>query len=62
MGYTETLNNYRVYFSSLKMTVVRQDVKFDEEKAMGCSLERELPIPPEEELLALKEEPIDVVE
>jgi hypothetical protein len=29
------------------MTVVRRDVKFDEEKAMRCSLERELQFPPD---------------
>jgi len=44
------------------MTVVQRDLKFDEEKAMGFSLERELKIPPEEELLAPKEEPQEVVE
>ncbi len=38
------------------------DVKFDEEKAMWCSLERELQIPLEEEILAPKEEPQDDVE
>ncbi len=41
---------------------MHRDVKFDEDKAMQCSLERELQIPPEEELLAPKEEPQDVVE
>lgn len=51
VGYTETPYNYRVYFSSLKLTVVRSNVKFDEDKSMQCSLERELHIPPEEELL-----------
>eukprot|EP00253_Pinus_taeda_P003039 PITA_03039 len=44
------------------MTVVRRDVKFDEEKAMRCSLERELQIPPEEELLAPNKEAREVVE
>jgi len=38
------------------------DVNFDEEKVMWCSLERELYIPPEEELLAPKKEPQEVVE
>ena len=42
LGYTETPHNYRVYLPSLKMTVVRRDVKFDEEEAMWCSPEREL--------------------
>jgi len=32
-------------------------LNFDEEKAMRCSLERELQTPPEEELLAPKEDP-----
>jgi len=34
LGYTETPENYHVYFPSLRMTVVRRDVKFDEEKSM----------------------------
>ena len=34
MGYIETPHKYHVYFPSLKMTVVRRDAKFDEEKAM----------------------------
>ena len=42
VGYTDTPHNYRVYFPSLRMKVVKRDVKFDEEKAMRCSLEREL--------------------
>ena len=42
VGYTNTPHNYRVYLSSNKMTMVRRDVKFDEEKVMRCSLEREL--------------------
>jgi len=40
VGYTGTPHNYRVYLPSLRMTVVRRDVKFDEEKAMRCPLER----------------------
>lgn len=39
VGYTETPHNYRVYFPSLRVTVVRKNVKFNEEKAMRCSLE-----------------------
>ena len=62
MGYTETPHNYWVYFPSLRMIVVRRDVKFDEEKAMRCSLEQELQIQLEEEPLAPKEEPQEVVE
>jgi len=44
------------------MTIVRRDVKFDEEKVMWCSLERVLQIPLEEVILASKEEPQEVVE
>jgi len=39
VGYIETLHIYQVYFPSLKVTLVRRDVKLDEDKAMGCSLE-----------------------
>ena len=42
VGYTDTPHNYRVYLQSNKTLVVRRDVNFDEEKAMRCSLEREL--------------------
>ena len=42
------------------MTVVRRDVKFDEDKAMQFSLERELDFHADEELLVLKDEPQDV--
>jgi len=62
MGYTDTPHKYRVYLISHKITVVRRNVKFDEEKAMGCSLERELQLHANEELLAPKEEPQDDVE
>jgi len=34
LGYTETPKNYRVYFPSPRMTLLRMDVKFDEDKAM----------------------------
>ena len=40
VGYTETPHNYRVYFPNIRMTVMRQDLKFNEEKAMKLSLER----------------------
>ena len=62
LGYTDTPHNYRVYLSSYRMTVVRRDVKFDEEKAMRCSLEGDLQLHSNEEFLALKEEPQDDVE
>ena len=42
------------------MTVVRQDVKYDEEKAMRLSLERELDLHEDDELLVPKDEPWDV--
>ena len=38
------------------MTVVHRDLKFDEQKAMQVSLERELQLQVVEELLAPKEE------
>jgi len=57
VSYIETPHNYYVYLPSLRRTVVRRDVKFDEEKVMWCSLERKLQIPPKEELLAPNEEP-----
>jgi len=39
---------------------VRRDIKFNEEKAMKLSLERELHLHAEEELLVPKYEPLDV--
>ena len=44
------------------MTVVRRDIKFNEVKAMKLSLERELHLHAEEELLVPKDEPLDVDE
>ena len=40
VGYTKTPHNYRMYFPDSRMTVVQQDIKFHEEKAMKFSLER----------------------
>ena len=60
VGYTETPRNYRVYFTNNKMTVVERDIKFDEEKTMRLSLERELDLHAEEELLVSKVESLDV--
>jgi hypothetical protein len=60
VGYTDTPHNYRVYFPANRMTVVRRDVKFDEEKAMRLSLERELDLHADKELLVPKDEPQDV--
>jgi hypothetical protein len=56
VGYTETPHNYRVYFPNSKMTIMRWDIKFDEGKAMWLSLERELDLHAEEELLVPKDE------
>ena len=60
VGYTETPHNYRVYFPNNRMTVVRRDIKFNEEKAMNLSLERELDFHAEEEMLVPKDESLDV--
>jgi hypothetical protein len=60
VGYTETPHNYRVYFPNSKMTVMRHDIKFDEGKSMRLSLERELDLHVEEELLVPKDESQDV--
>ena len=60
VGYTETPHNYRVYFSNSRMIVVLWYIKFDEEKAMRLSLERELDLHVVEELLVPKDEPQDV--
>lgn len=38
------------------MTVMKRDVKFDEDKAMRSSIKWEISIPQEEEILAPKEE------
>lgn len=57
VGYTYTPHNYCVYFPSLRMKMVRRDVKFDEEKEMRCSLEGEIHFLPNQDILAPKEEP-----
>ena len=56
VGYTDTPHNYRVYLPDSRKTVVRRDIKFQEEKAMQCSLEREPHLHAKEELLVPKEE------
>ena len=48
MGYTKTPYNYCVYFPNSRMIVVRRDIKFNEEKAMKLSLDRELDLHVEE--------------
>ena len=50
-----------MYVPSHRLTVVSRDVKFDDDKSMRCSLERELQLHEDEELLAPKEEPDDDV-
>jgi hypothetical protein len=49
-----------VYFPNSKMTFMRRDIKFDEGKAMRLSLERELDLHVEEELLVPKDESQEV--
>ena len=60
VGYTETPHNYCVYFHNSNMTVMRQDIKFDEGKSMQFSLERELDLHAGEELLVPKYESLVV--
>jgi hypothetical protein len=60
VGYIEIPHNYHLYFPNSKMTVMRRDIKFDEEKDMWLSLERELDLHAEEELLVPKDESQDV--
>ena len=62
VGYSDTPHNYQVCLLTNRMTVVLRDFKFDELKAMRFSLERELELQADEELLDPKvEEPhIDV--
>ena len=42
VGYTDTPHNYRVYMPTSWMKLARRDIRFDEEKAMRVSLEREI--------------------
>jgi hypothetical protein len=60
LGYTETPHNYLVHFPNSKMIVMQRDIKFDEGKSMQLSLERELDLHAEEELLVPKDESQDV--
>eukprot|EP00253_Pinus_taeda_P019110 PITA_19110 len=60
VGYTDTPHNYRVYFPDSRKIFVRRDIKFQEEKTMKCSLEREPHLPANEELLVAKDELQDV--
>jgi len=49
VGYTDTPHNYRLYLPSTQRTVACRDLKFDEQKAMQVSLERELKLHVDEE-------------
>jgi hypothetical protein len=60
VGYIEKPHNYRVYFPNNNMIVMQRDIKFYEGKAMLLSLERELDLHAEEELLVPKDESQDV--
>jgi hypothetical protein len=60
VGYTETPHNYCVSFPNSKMTAMRRDIKFNEGKVMRLSLQRELDLHAEEELLVPKDESKDV--
>lgn len=54
--YIDTPHNYRVFLPASHRTVLRKDLKFDEQRAMLVSLERELKLHGDEELLVPKEE------
>ena len=41
VGYTNTPHNYWVYSPTSRRTVAHRDIKFDEQKAMRVSLQRE---------------------
>jgi len=56
VGYIDTPHNYRVYLPTNRRTVVHRDLKFDEQKVMRVSLERELQLQAVEELLVPKVE------
>ena len=56
VGYIDTPHNYQVYLSMSRMTMVCRDIKFDEEKTMRCSLEREIQLHAIDDLLDPKEE------
>ena len=56
VGYTDTPHNYRVYLPTSQRTVVHRDLKFDEQKAMQVSFERELELKVVDKLLVPKEE------
>jgi hypothetical protein len=55
VGYSETSKAYRVYVPALKKTMVKRDVRFEEEKAFGKSYDVPAAIG-DQELVAPKEE------
>lgn len=57
VGYNETSQAHKVYIPSLKKTVIRQDVRLEEDKALRKSLQREQVGVLGEELLTPKQEP-----
>jgi len=56
VGYIDTPHKYRVYLPTSQRIVICRDLKFNEQKAMQVSLERELKLHAEEELSVPKEE------
>lgn len=57
MGYSETTQEYRVYLLGLEKIVLRRDVRFEEDRALRESLERDkISLPQMEVLLCPKEE------
>jgi len=58
--YIDMPHNYRVCLPNNGKIVVRRNIKFQEEKFMKCSLERELHLHVDEELLVPKDELQDV--
>ena len=49
-----------MYFPDSQKTVVQRDIKFDEGKSLQLSIEREMDLHAEEELLVPKDESQDV--
>jgi len=49
VGYNETSKVYKVYIPTHRKTIIRRDVKFEEDRALKMSLEHEQVIVQEEE-------------
>jgi transposase InsO family protein len=56
VGYSETAKAYRVYVSTLRRTVIRRDVRFEEGRAIRKSLDHEQIVVEDEEKYAPKQE------